>query len=867
MTKFYTLLLIFTALFSNPAFSQTNIGIGTTTPAPSAALDVTGTNKGLLIPRLTTVECNSIGSPAAGLFVYNTTTNLLQYWNGTAWMQLSAIAETAVNASGTDTSLGVAISGTSSVPDPSAMLDIQSTTGGLLIPRMSTTQRNTIASPVAGLLVFNTTTNQLNFNTSAGWTAVCENNISTTTGGVSTPANVGINTASPDHSAILDVTSTIAGMAIPRLTTAQRNTILSPAQGLMVYNTSTQTINFYDGAGHWLELSSPAAPSAPVAGTPISTPTSITWNWTGTGGSGFKYNTINKYNTATDNGASTSYTETGVICNSYDTLYVWAYNCSGNSAATMLTDSISCWICGDTLIDTRDGKSYPTVLLGGTQCWMAKNLNVGTFVNNVTYGQDINGIQKYCQNSSGVNDSTCLYGGLYEWMQLMNVPVPNSSSAMFNACDGIYATASIKGDTLNVTNITTGLGFMAAGQTYMGSGVAPGTTIISYLSSAHATACYTDGQYNLTIGGTVTGTFRINQYLSNCIGIDELTWGGTRITGYATNTSTRSSILGSTLTIGGTVTGSFGIGQFISGPGIIPGTTITALGNGTGGAGTYTISPPSTVALTNIAINSGTGGAGKYTYWPSQQTLGADSIIVAAGAGTTLNVLSVNPGVVITVGQEIGGSGVTGGDTIVSQVSGTPGGAGTYTVSLPANVNNNQVVVLFGKEPIAMSDTIGGNGYYIVNQAQTVDSTTITNTAFPNCVAPVQGICPAGWHVPAHTEWVYMERSINNSTAFPYDETTEAALGTNEGGDLKETGTTIWTTPNTGATNSIGFNALPGGYSFNGTYTAPGKQAYLWTSTWVGLNAWYHGLDYNDSTVTQWGGAERLGMSVRCIKN
>jgi len=60
-------------------------GIGTTTPAASAVLDVSSTTKGLLPPRMTTIQRDAIAAPAAGLTVYNTVTNKLNTWNGTSW--------------------------------------------------------------------------------------------------------------------------------------------------------------------------------------------------------------------------------------------------------------------------------------------------------------------------------------------------------------------------------------------------------------------------------------------------------------------------------------------------------------------------------------------------------------------------------------------------------------------------------------------------------------------------------------------------------------------------------------------------------------------------------------------------------------
>jgi hypothetical protein len=66
-------LTVLTLAFSSSIFSQ--VGIGTTTPHASAELDVTSTSKGFLLPRMTTVQRDLIGSPAAGLVIYNTSTS------------------------------------------------------------------------------------------------------------------------------------------------------------------------------------------------------------------------------------------------------------------------------------------------------------------------------------------------------------------------------------------------------------------------------------------------------------------------------------------------------------------------------------------------------------------------------------------------------------------------------------------------------------------------------------------------------------------------------------------------------------------------------------------------------------------------
>lgn len=69
------------------------VGIGTPTPHSSAQLDITATNKGLLIPRLTQAQVTAIASPATGLLVYQTNgTAGYYYYNGTAWTQLGGVA-------------------------------------------------------------------------------------------------------------------------------------------------------------------------------------------------------------------------------------------------------------------------------------------------------------------------------------------------------------------------------------------------------------------------------------------------------------------------------------------------------------------------------------------------------------------------------------------------------------------------------------------------------------------------------------------------------------------------------------------------------------------------------------------------------
>jgi hypothetical protein len=83
--------LIALALTSLLARAQ-SVGIGTNTPSASAQLDISATNKGVLVPRMTSTQRVAIISPAAGLLVYDTNVNQFYYYNGASWIALPTTA-------------------------------------------------------------------------------------------------------------------------------------------------------------------------------------------------------------------------------------------------------------------------------------------------------------------------------------------------------------------------------------------------------------------------------------------------------------------------------------------------------------------------------------------------------------------------------------------------------------------------------------------------------------------------------------------------------------------------------------------------------------------------------------------------------
>jgi uncharacterized protein (TIGR02145 family) len=130
----------------------------------------------------------------------------------------------------------------------------------------------------------------------------------------------------------------------------------------------------------------------------------------------------------------------------------------------------------------------------------------------------------------------------------------------------------------------------------------------------------------------------------------------------------------------------------------------------------------------------------------------------------------------------------------------------------------------------------------------------------------VQGVCPSGWHLPSDSEWKELEMFLGMSQA---EADNYGCRGTDEGGKLKEIGTAHWNSPNTGATNSSGFTALPGGdRSIDGAFFNLGDRAYFWTASEGGASyAWLRYLDNDGAEVNRCTDykVEECGFSVRCV--
>lgn len=116
-----------------------------------------------------------------------------------------------------------------------------------------------------------------------------------------------------------------------------------------------------------------------------------------------------------------------------------------------------------------------------------------------------------------------------------------------------------------------------------------------------------------------------------------------------------------------------------------------------------------------------------------------------------------------------------------------------------------------------------------------------------------RGLAPAGWRIPSEAEW----------------STLATCLGGGAGGPMKEAGTSHWLSPNTGASNSSGFTALPGGYRVNsGTFNGNGNYCLLWSSTGnLTADALNRSLNYDDVNFNNASTNRPFGFSVRCLRD
>jgi uncharacterized protein (TIGR02145 family) len=179
-----------------------------------------------------------------------------------------------------------------------------------------------------------------------------------------------------------------------------------------------------------------------------------------------------------------------------------------------------------------------------------------------------------------------------------------------------------------------------------------------------------------------------------------------------------------------------------------------------------------------------------------------------------------------------------------------------------ANQLNNNILEKYCYLDNEENCNVYGGLYQWAEMVQYLSGATNTANWNPVPTGNVQGICPAGWHIPTNTEW-------GTLTAF---------LGTsNQGAKIKEMTYAHFNSPNTGATNSSGFTALPGGLRWStGLFYYIRMDANYWTVTTPTVvppalpsptDIFYAGASYGSAVMNSSQFIKATGLSVRCLKD
>ena len=122
-----------------------------------------------------------------------------------------------------------------------------------------------------------------------------------------------------------------------------------------------------------------------------------------------------------------------------------------------------------------------------------------------------------------------------------------------------------------------------------------------------------------------------------------------------------------------------------------------------------------------------------------------------------------------------------------------------------------------------------------------------------------RGLAPAGWHIPTDPEWTTLADCLGG---WPV-----------AGGNMKVTGTTHWMSPNTDATNSSGFTALPAGVRLwvgqPAVFDSLSSSTNWWSATQtINDNAMIRALSHDHGYLVRFEQSDNnAGLSVRCVKD
>ena len=910
-------------LLSSVSIAQVAINTDGSLPDNSAMLDVKSTNQGILLPRISASERDLIPSPATGLLLFNTTTNQIDFYNGSSWCQIDvAFVSSTIGALSSDG--GISINSSDTPPANSSLLDVNNPTRGVLIPR---TTPDLITNPAAGLIIYNTASDMVCYFNGSQWISLCSASTGATgSGGSQSSMGIAIkpDNSAPDPSAILDVSAADKGVLFPRLSNDQRDLLL-PVSGLLIYNTTTNCFEYYygaensgsakaiNGSGWYQLLGNTLSPDAIVidatnsqllsdsvqlsqgiyifqfSGTPpVLEVGSII---TGSAGQGFLRKITGITNPGNPVTLQTQQAAMEELFDNADIGFQSGISSTGNSPINPNNVKVNYLANGVTL--NPDGFTY-------------------NFSNTVIF-QNSNFTFKITDGSAVFNPDF-IADIRFRLFHLSKFRVSTANSTLALNCNvNLHATGSANLEAFNFkladvdksvpipglpvwvvinTKLNAKLDLSVGAAMDVNTGFSDtyaATLGVNYEDNAWS------GIYNITDNLAVnpvdiSGQINLGQKLNITPEVSVKFYGiaGTYFTPelweqFKLDIASPSLDWNSSLDVGLEAT---------------VGITAAIIGNIAAFSQTYPFSKELWKAPDVINIVSGNNQQGT----PGQPLPIPLKVVVKDTLGNPL------PYVPVYFQVKQGGGSVSA-ETVMTNSTGNAEtiwtfGSQTGQQVVRALIKNANLQTIDSTDfanftPCGDSITYSGkkygtvligaqcwfaqnlnNGTRINGSSEQTNNSTIEKYCYndleSNCdiygglylwdeamqystTEGVQAICPTGWHIPTDAEWTTVTTFLGGEDV--------------AGGKMKSTGTIgvgtgLWSSPNTGATNESGFTAVPAGCSYYGAFYNVGTTGYWWSSTVLDTEyAWSRYTNYYYSSVGRDPNLKWIGESVRCLRN
>jgi len=637
------------------------------------------------------------------------------------------------------------------------------------------------------------------------------------------------------------------------LTSAQRDSMTNIPTGYKFFNTSTNSINYYNGI-HWVELIGSCTPdptqadAGPDQADPIppiylsaNTPEYGSGIWTLISGTGGNIDNPSDPHSTFSGIADSSYTLRWTISNFCDSTY-------DEVNISLTPDSLS---CPGIPIVSYNGQTYLTIKIGG-QCWFRENLNIGTMINGSSDQTNNSIIEKYCYDDNTSNCDTL--GGLYQWNEMMQY---STSAGTQGICpDGWHLPTDAQWCTLEQeVDPTVSCTF----QGWRGEDVA---TKLKHGGSSGFNALMT-GYRN---GNGLFGSRDTRTYFYTSTYFTQWAWsryieisnpqvyrtGYTKVQGFSVRClkdGQASNQSPDTPSNPSPADGAINI--------TIDTTLSWSCSDPDGDDLTYkiyfgTVDPPPFVeeGLTEALYDPGILEFNTTYYWKivAFDVYGDSAVGIEWSFFTEYEHGQPCPGIP-TFDYD--------GQTYTTVQIGTQCWMKEnlnigVMINGSQNQQNNDTIEKHCYENNPANCVIYGGLYQWDEMMQYVT------------IEGAQGICPTGWHLPTDAEWCTLENEVDAGTVSCI---ATGNRGIDAGLNLKST--SGWYDPLGSGTDLYGFTALPGGYCNSSDYFySLLHSAYFWSSDEsTSLWAWQRSLHLINDGISRNANNKTRGFSVRCLKD